>query len=56
MICDERESLTVQVCMKLFEAPHNTEGFLVNLAVILLCGVRRARSKAMGHSVPSGME
>ena len=48
MICDEREASTVQICMKLFEAPHNTKGFLVNLAVILLCGVQRARSKGDG--------
>ena len=48
MICDEREASTVQICMKLFEAPHNTKGFLVNLAVILLCGVQRARSKSDG--------
>ena len=51
MICDEREASTVQICMKLFEAPHNTKGFLVNLAVILLCGVQRARSKGDGPAL-----
>ena len=33
MICDECEASTVQICMKHFEAPHNTKGFLFNLAV-----------------------
>ena len=35
MICDERETSTVQIRVKHFEAPqmYNTKGFLVNLAV-----------------------
>ena len=28
MICGEREASTVQICVKLSEAPHNTKGFL----------------------------
>ena len=48
MICDEREASTVKICVKLSEALHNTKGFLVNLTVILLCGVQRARSKGNG--------
>ena len=48
MMCDERQSSTVKICMEFFETPHNTKGLLVNLAVILLCGVQRARSKGDG--------